>query len=64
MSTEHEGAYCAHKDKMRMAESEARAVAGRLGMTVYRCPECGDWHLATRRGGGKNGKRGYRRGHR
>lgn len=46
MSTAHNGSYCSAKDKMILQESEARALAGRMGFQAYACKECGGWHVA------------------
>lgn len=46
MSTEFNGEYCSHKDKMKMGRTEAARAAKRMGgMRTYKCEHCGGWHL-------------------
>jgi hypothetical protein len=50
MSTEHDGKYCAVKDKMCLGRTEAGRIAGRMGnMMAYKCTSCKHWHLAHKR---------------
>lgn len=50
MSTEHNGPYCVHKDKMILSREEAASTAKRVkGLTSYKCKHCGGWHIAHKR---------------
>lgn len=56
MSTEFNGEYCSHKDKMKLGRTEAAQMAKRMGNArTYQCDECGGWHLtheSKRKGSG------------
>jgi predicted RNA-binding Zn-ribbon protein involved in translation (DUF1610 family) len=62
MSSDHQGDYCALKNKMCLTESGASDMLKRIdGMTKYRCPECGSWHIAHARSRSKS--KTYNRNH-
>lgn len=48
MSTEHNGQYCIHKDKMMLTRENARRLAVLRRCDCYECPHCGTWHLARK----------------